>query len=54
LKSKKKERKLEPQQNAYPRNKTIPALFRPLTIKGVTFKNRIFVVRIGPCDLHRD
>ncbi|THH07353.1 hypothetical protein EW145_g3437 [Phellinidium pouzarii] len=29
--------------NVYPQNKNIPKLFEPLTIKGVMFKNRIFV-----------
>lgn len=29
---------------AYPQNATIPKLFEPLTLRGVTFKNRIFVV----------
>jgi len=27
----------------YPQNAKVPALFQPLTLKGVTFKNRIFV-----------
>lgn len=30
-------------QDVFPQNKTIPALFKPLTLRGVEFKNRIFV-----------
>ncbi|GBE77697.1 Putative NADPH dehydrogenase [Sparassis crispa] len=30
-------------ESIYPQNATIPALFQPLSIKGITFKNRIFV-----------
>ena len=30
-------------QNVYPQNANVPHLFRPLTLRGVTFKNRIFV-----------
>ena len=32
-------------QETFPRNKTLPPLFESLTIRGVTFPNRIFVVR---------
>lgn len=31
-------------QETFPRNKDLPPLFTPLTIRGVTFPNRIFVV----------
>ena len=31
-------------QETFPRNKDLPPLFTPLTIRGVTFANRIFVV----------
>ncbi|KAI0727803.1 hypothetical protein C8Q72DRAFT_886021 [Fomitopsis betulina] len=30
-------------ESVYPQNSQLPILFQPLTIKGVTFKNRIFV-----------
>ena len=33
-----------PRQETFPRNKNLPPLFRTLTIRGVTFPNRIFVV----------
>ena len=33
-------------QNVYPQNKNIPLLFQPLTLRNVTFKNRIFVVSV--------
>ena len=37
---------IPPWQETFPRNKTIPPLFEPLTIRGVVFPNRIFVVSI--------
>jgi hypothetical protein len=37
-------------QETFPRNKQLPLLFTPLTIRGVTFANRIFVVsNFGGC-----
>jgi hypothetical protein len=40
-------------QETFPRNKDLPPLFTPLTIRGVTFANRIFVVshvtHLGEC-----
>ena len=37
-------------QETFPRNKDLPPLFTPLTIRGVTFVNRIFVVSsLGRC-----
>ncbi len=40
-------------QETFPRNKDLPPLFTPLTIRGVTFPNRIFVVsnvaHLGGC-----
>ena len=42
-----------PPQETFPRNKALPPLFTPLTIRRVTFANRIFVVRnaahLGRC-----
>ena len=32
-------------KHIYPQNADLPALFKPLTIRGVNFNNRIFVVR---------
>ena len=34
-------------QEKYPQNHHIPPLFRPITLRGVTFPNRIFVVRLS-------
>lgn len=34
-------------QKKFPQNRNIPPLFRPITIRGVTFPNRIFVVRLS-------
>lgn len=33
-------------QAAYPENATIPKLFQPITLRGMTFKNRIWVVSL--------
>ena len=33
-------------QNIYTQNKNIPLLFQPLTVRNVTFKNRIFLVSV--------
>ncbi len=35
-----------PTQDVYPQNAEVPNLFKPITLRGVTFKNRIFVVSL--------
>ena len=35
-------------QELYPQNAEVPLLFKPFTIRGVTFNNRIFVVGTKP------
>ncbi len=37
-------------QSVYPQNANLPVLFKPITIRGLTFKNRIFVVCRPRCD----
>jgi hypothetical protein len=46
-------------QETFLRNKDLPPLFTPLTIRGVTFANRIFVVSevahwVDVCSAHTD